>query len=103
MKLIEHLKIIEQFVLDHKPPREIRTHLDVLKQHLEMEDSLLDQIAEKEVAHAKIVSDMLAAKAKADNELADMKAQKAKAEDDYLDVAQKKYRESVKRRTLHYE
>jgi len=54
MKLIAHLKAIEQFVLDHKPPYEIRTHLDVLQEHLEAEDSLLDRIAEKDVQISKV-------------------------------------------------
>ncbi len=42
MKLIEHLKAIERFVLDHKPPPEIRTHLRLLREHLEADDSLLE-------------------------------------------------------------
>lgn len=103
IKLADRFKAIEQFVLEHKPPMELRTHLHLLTEHLEMEDSLLDQIAKKDASHAKVIATMSAEKAKVDEELAEMKAQKAKAEDDYLEAAQKKHRENVKKRTLHYE
>jgi hypothetical protein len=63
-----------------------------------MEDSLLNQIAEKEAAHAKVVSDikdshaavvsgLLAAKANVEKELADLKAKNLRVEDDYLEAA----------------
>jgi len=84
MKLTEHLKAIERFVLDHKPPPEIRTHLHVLEEHLEADDSLLDRIAKSDANHAAVVATMSADKAKVDKELLDLKAHEKKAMDDFL-------------------
>jgi hypothetical protein len=79
IKLAERLKAIEQFVLGHKPPPDIRTHLHVLQEYLEMEDSLLDRIATNDTSHAKIVADMLSEKA-AEKAAVDAEFKKLKAE-----------------------
>ncbi|MGD0536058.1 MAG: hypothetical protein ABSC03_00295 [Verrucomicrobiota bacterium] len=73
MKLTEHLKAIEQFVLDHKPPHEIRTHLVILQQHLEADDSLLDRIAKNDADHAAVVARLRTEKNTVDAELARLK------------------------------
>jgi len=52
--LTDRLKAIERFVLEHRPPPEIRTHLHLLSEHLEMEDSLLAKIARIEDEKAKL-------------------------------------------------
>ena len=74
MKLADELKAIEQFVLDHKPPPEIRAQIHILQEHLDADDSLLDRIAANDARLAKTVADHSA-------QLATLKAQQAEAID----------------------
>lgn len=83
MKLTEHLNAIEQFVLNHRPPSEVRTHLHVLQQHLEMDDSLLDRIANKDAEIAKVTADLNA-------KIAALEAKAKKADERPFDDATRK-------------